>query len=335
MPRVCVLLPARDAAATVGGAVRTILRQTLRDLLPRRLSTTASTDGTAGPSWRAWPSATGAWRWCAGRARAHRARTPAWARGAATPRWWRAWTRATPAPTAGNTVAALAAEAAGGGGAAAPTLPRSGGRDGMRRYVGWLNGLVTAGARPARPPRRGAARPPGDGAPARGALPARRLARRPRSRKTTTSGSAPAAAGGRMTNLAGAAPPLARGRFARHPEGPALRARPPRRAEVRPPQVGRARRPGRGGALGRRRDRQDLLRRARGGGRPHRVLPSRWTRRRWAGPSGGARGPRVRRGAARAWAAPPRGGGRPRRETPHPGRARRRASTSWSTWCVS
>jgi hypothetical protein len=32
MPRICVLMPARDAAATVGGAARSILRQTVRDL---------------------------------------------------------------------------------------------------------------------------------------------------------------------------------------------------------------------------------------------------------------------------------------------------------------
>src|SRR5512133_2727622 len=46
MPRVCVLLPARDAAATVRPAVASILRQTERDLAVVCVDD-GSTDGTA------------------------------------------------------------------------------------------------------------------------------------------------------------------------------------------------------------------------------------------------------------------------------------------------
>ncbi len=143
MPRVCVLLPARDAAATVGGAVRTILRQTLRDL---RLVVVddGSTDGTAEILARLAERDR----------RLEVVRGPGEGIALALQRGLSRCDAEVVARMDADDLAhprrlelqlaALASQRAlWAVGAQVRAFPRRDVRDGMRRYVAWLNGLVT------------------------------------------------------------------------------------------------------------------------------------------------------------------------------------------------
>jgi len=145
MPRVAVLLPVRDAAATVGAAVRSILRGSYRDLTLIAVDD-GSTDDSAGVLDR-----------LAGRDRRLRvlrgpgegialaldralaaSDAPLVARMDADDVSW-------PHRLAAQVEALDADEELAVVGARVRLFPRRQVRDGMRRYVGWLNSLTTPG----------------------------------------------------------------------------------------------------------------------------------------------------------------------------------------------
>lgn len=146
MPRVAVLLPARDAAATLRAAAASVLRGTFRDLALVVVDD-GSTDGTAAVVERL----------AARDRRVRLLRRPPEGIAAALNRalaavdaplvarmdaddvaWPRRLERQVEALEADRSLAAL--------GARVRLFPRALVRDGMRRYVAWLNGLVTPAA---------------------------------------------------------------------------------------------------------------------------------------------------------------------------------------------
>ncbi len=143
MPRVAVLMPARDAAATVGAAARSILRGSFRDLALVAVDD-GSTDGTAAVLERMAERD----------ARVRLLRGPgegiarALHRGLArcdAPVVARmdADDLAHPRRLALQLEALEAQPALAAAGSQVRAFPRRAVRDGMRRYVGWVNGLTT------------------------------------------------------------------------------------------------------------------------------------------------------------------------------------------------
>ena len=144
MPRVCVLMPARNAAATVGTAVRSILRQTVRDLALVAIDD-GSADATSDVLARAAERD--------GRVRVVRGPGEGIARAlnralascdADVVARMDADDLAHPRRLERQLEVLAAAPALWAVGSQVRAFPRRAVRDGMRRYVAWVNGLGSA-----------------------------------------------------------------------------------------------------------------------------------------------------------------------------------------------